>query len=296
MSLRRFTGEEDNFIINNYHKIGLTASAKHLNRCLGSIQARRKLLKLNDLSKEERHLIFCNIPKDRSWRNYKVKEDQFINVKTPEVAYILGLLWADGYVKKGEKLSVKGVTEDMRNHINAFQKTGQWTTLNEHKSRYGVLGKPSTCLYTSNINLVEYLESKDYRVKSIVSACKILETIPDHLKHYWFRGLIDGDGSISFKEYNNKKRTAVAVYSSHKQDWKFLSNLCDNLKIKYGIYRRQITRKDGKINSSSTFTIGNRSGISIFCNYIYQNINIDRIGLPRKYLEWKRMEKYFNIL
>jgi len=43
-------------------------------------------------------------------------------------------------------------------------------------------------------NPLELLVDNDYKLKSYNSADKILSKIPNSLHHYFFRGLIDGDG------------------------------------------------------------------------------------------------------
>lgn len=290
--MKKFTSEEDEFIKTNYHQIGLKACATHLCRKPGSVQWRRKYLGLKSLTREEFKHILTGIPKNRTWRVYKVGASQFINVQTPEAAYILGLLWADGYVKRGEKLLVRGVEEDMKDHLVTFERTGEWKVIREEKYRYKIKCKPIITVQTSHISLVEYLETKDYRVKSSMSACKILETIPESLRHYWFRGLLDGDGSVIFKKINTRNRISVAVYSSYEQDWTYLQRLCERLEIRYGIHRGRVIRKDGKINSRSSFTIQNRDGTVKFLNYIYQHVDLDKIGLKRKLLTWKNIQLF----
>ncbi len=44
----------------------------------------------------------------------------------------------------------------------------------------------------------EFLLENDFDKKSLLSPTKVLSKIPDELKHYFFRGLIDGDGCPIF--------------------------------------------------------------------------------------------------
>lgn len=289
-SMRHFTQEEDEFIKNNYHKIGITGCARALNRKIGGVRYRLSIFNLPKLSKEQFRNTITGVPKNMSFMNYKVKADQFINIKNPETAYILGLLWADGFVKQKHSISISGVEEDMIHHISTFKKTGEWRVIRREKHRYGIKTKPILTVECNNIELLRYLEDKDYKSKSYSSACKIIQTIPEELQHFWFRGLFDGDGCFSIIEIgkNNRIQGSISIASSFDQDWSYLINLCKKINIESFRVYKSISKKGHK---SSRFSIQRKTDILRFCNYIYQNRGLDKIGLPRKYEKWM---KYFN--
>jgi len=79
-------------------------------------------------------------------------------------------------------------------------------------------------LIIHNRPLVKYLVDNDYLVKSNASADKILSTIPEKFQHYFFRGLIDGDGvPPSFQKiYDGKKvKTSPRVLIADNPDLVF---------------------------------------------------------------------------
>lgn len=222
--------------------------------------------------------------------------EPFFNIELPEVAYVLGLIWADGYVSvEANIVTVRMIASDINEIKEIFHKTGKW-----NEKQYLPLGnrKPVIILSVYNKKFAEFLCENDYRVKSGASACKILSKIPENLKHYFFRGLIDGDGSFcTVKSKKGKElRGCLTISSNIKQDWNYVENLCKNLFIKYGINRRaHINKKSGNLNSCSTFAIQNKLGVIIFGNYIYQNYENDKIGLTRKYLKFERIREVTNI-
>jgi len=101
------------------------------------------------------------------------------------------------------------------------------------------------------------------------------------LKHYWFRGLIDGDGCFYY--YKPKLGSTLrqfALASTYEQDWGYFESLCDELQINYKIKRNKNLK-----SSSSYLRITNKDGIIKLGEYIYKNY--DNIGLDRKYKKFK---------
>ena len=220
---------------------------------------------------------------------FSVSPEQFYAANTPEVAYTLGLLWADGYVlhrsgngKLRNTISLTNQKEDFDFFVKTLNKMGRWCVrYRKFKNR-----KEQGTAEISNRPLVEFLMKNDYTSKSTASACKILSTIPEHLKHYWFRGLFDGDGCIYFNP--SGLHIKISIASSYNQDWKYVENLFTNTLLDKSFRIKRNLRKNG--NGCSKIEVTKRSTILKFLDYIYSNYSTDRIGLPRKY------EKYLKVV
>jgi hypothetical protein len=164
---------------------------------------------------------------------------------------------------------------------SSLEKIGRW---NYYERKQNVdTWKPSVNIITNNKRIYNFLVDNDYDKKSKVSADKILNKIPNELKHYFFRGLIDGDGCFYYNEKNNLKQ--FILISTHEQDWGYFESLCNQLEIKYTI-KRIINKK----SSYSIVRITNKSGINKLGSYIYGNFEYDKIGLIRKY------DKFISII
>ena len=218
-------------------------------------------------------------------RNYihssLIDSKKFMNVNSPHHAYLLGLLWADGYVfRKGyiSKIECSMIREDLEKLTWIFESTGKWYI--HDRKREG--RKEIRCIQNFDRTLTEYLVGMRYSTKT-ESASKILSTIPFNLKHYWFRGLIDGDGSF----YVNNKNYArsLSVSSSENQNWNFLELLFKSLNISPYHIRRWSTIT-GNASEIKITSVGN---IIKFGEYIYRGFDSDNMGLKRKY------EKYLQI-
>lgn len=221
---------------------------------------------------------------------YKVDVNSFLEIKTKEMAYILGLIWADGHVKKTKEnrhiLAISLLKNDMDEVRHNFTKFGNWC---EYKVRIKN-EKPCTMLKLHIKQIVELLITNDYSSK-YKSPCKILSKIPGDLKHYWWRGYFDGDGSLFTRSTVN----CLNLSSCYYQNWKFVKKLFKTLKIeKFSIRKSSYINKLGKLHRSSCIIIQNINDIERFCSYIYNCYDIDRIGLTRKYKRYLTINDKFK--
>jgi hypothetical protein len=265
------------FLKENYPSKGKLYCSEHLNREGSSIfkKANRLNLKINPDVKLINNTTAQNkYQSNRISDDFNVSIEQFLDIQKPEVAYLLGFLWADGYIVRNE-IRLEIVKDDLDHIKPILESIGTWTYSYRNRSRNGVKTKTSGRAVTSNRKLKEFLACHDYDKKSYVSADKILSKIPNELKHYFFRGFVDGDGNI----YPPKKRITLA--GSLKQDWGFISKICDELKIKHNIYRH---------SNKSTNSVVEINGINglIFGNYIFKG---NEFGLERKSDKFNKFKK-----
>jgi len=272
--------KEKEFILENYANIGCKKCSEILKIKRSTIYsfAAKNKLKVNkeSLAKIISKSSLENWSKhEKKDSDYKVDPSYFINCTTPKSAYILGLLWADGTVyQKGyeNRIAIECLEEDVNIFMKYFEESGDW---NIYKRKGRISGSGMINLNTNNKKLAEFLTENDFRNKSTSTPNKIISLIPDNIKHYFFRGWVDGDGCFYF----NKKRSCRQFYISGaiEQDWSSVSNLFDDMGVKYSICR--ITNK----HSYSCIRVTNKKDINKIGNYIYQEFEIDKIGLNRKF-------------
>lgn len=164
----------------------------------------------------------------------------------------------------------------MDNIKNTLNKFGKWNFYERVRGD----NKPTCTASTNSRRIYDFLVSKDFKKKSGASADKILEVIPDNLKHYFFRGLIDGDGHIRNK--------GITIGSCYQQDWGYVTRLTERLGIASYIYR--IRRDKSK---SSSLEINGIHALN-FCKYIYQGVEHDGIGLTRKYNSFLKLKSFIE--
>jgi hypothetical protein len=261
-------------------------------KTIREIQSKAKYLNLS-VDKKELCKIFSKNAieqwkKEKPYNKYNVNPDVFLKIDRPEIAYILGLLWTDGYIinkGKGLENSIKLETDssDSEEFLIQFEKIGKWNLYT--RTRKG-RKKSISCIHTSNLPIVSFLMTMDYDKKSFISADKIINYIPVEYHKYFFRGAVDGDGSFYYKK---KYANQFHISSTINQDWTYFEKLCQELNIKYSINKRKHKNKNGIYSHSSSLRISNYDGIVKLGNYIYDDYVDNKIGLKRKY------DKFLNI-
>lgn len=280
MKQHKWSKDDDIWLKNNYSKLGPDKCTEILGLRKTQIIARTHKLKL------KLPIEFKNLLQSIKTNKCNVNPDLFYNITSKEISYLLGLIWADGFLNPSKSgynhnLGFTMVKEDIDVIKPVLDSIGKW---NYYERKQPVeTWKPSVNVITNNKRIMNYLVEHDYDKKSHVSADKILSKIPDDLKHYFFRGLIDGDGCFYY--YIPEKGSTLrqfALASTYEQDWSYFEELCKKLEIKYTIKRIKKIKA-----SSSVIRITNKDGIKKLGDYIYQNFDIDKVGLLRKYHKYK---------
>lgn len=274
---RKWTQKERQFLKENYAEKG----SKYCADILESDSVRITLLANSlgltldeETSKTIKREAMIEFSDKRSYDSYNVNPEQFLNITTPEVAYILGFIWADGHIKKHKSantIKINISTKDFEELKKVFDKTGKWKYYHYTRKE----GYKSTTITTNNRIIFDFLHKLDYINKSICSPEKVLKKIPIELHPYFFRGFSDGDGCFF---YNNQSKYFVLA-GSYEQDWSSTETLMNSLGVSFKI-RRQINKIGHK---SSVLTISNKDSIIKWGNYIYQNYENEDIGFKRKY-------------
>lgn len=205
----------------------------------------------------------------KTQKDYKILYNDLMNLNDKNVCYFLGFLWSDGCIKDN-RIFMTLIKEDMLNSLEMIlPKYGEWN-FNDYSYKYrkfNVYCKP----------YYEWLLSLDYHNKSHVPPSKILSKIPKKNINYFFRGLIDGDGSFPLNKKRNK--TSFGITSTYNYDWGFFTVILDKIGIKYSV--RNVINKKG--NSFSEVRVSRINDVIKLAEYVYGKHNQwDGIGLERK--------------
>lgn len=197
----------------------------------------------------------------------------FETIDTPDKAYMLGFITADGAVvfsknSKGDKdsgsLNIevhekdKEVLEFFSSKINPEAKI--FPCFYEKKQNYRVAF--SSTYLAKSLEKYGIVQNKSKMIKRIP-----VELIPKDLLQYYFRGLIDGDGCIL-------KNGSVNIYSGSKD---FLLHV-------QSILEEEIEVSHLKIYEGSSYFLswGKKSDKEKFYNFLYANLN-ETFYYKRKY-------------
>jgi len=146
------------------------------------------------------------LERTRPKSHYSLNECYFEKIDSPEKAYWLGFLAADGCIQaeKGNyRLQIELSTKD-RGHLEKFAKAIEFSGPiyydREHKQVYKKITKIVLCDMIGVASKPMVLDLISHGV--IPRKSKILNppTIDKHLVSHWIRGYFDGDGSVSLVE------------------------------------------------------------------------------------------------
>lgn len=107
-----YTEKEIEFLKENYPKYGGEYCSNKLKRTKNSILSKVKRLEIkidNNLNSKIKRNNSLGWYKKVGNGFYNVGLEQFKNITKPEVSYILGLLWSDGYIIKNDKENIIGI-------------------------------------------------------------------------------------------------------------------------------------------------------------------------------------------
>lgn len=213
-----------------------------------------------------------NKPKITEWYNQKLKNF------TDEEIYILGFLWADGYLNGSDRkrnLQCEIVYNDFICLEKIFDKVGRWGRFKRKASiKNGVSRQSRMSLIISDTKLIDKFFLLDFDKKSFVCPYKLLKKIPKNKHYLFYRGYVDGDGCF----YITDRAKQFSLSSTYDQDWSHIENLFKNLNIKKYKIQKNISKlghQDSRIRTS------NIDDLTKLVNYLYQD-RLD-IGLKRKY-------------
>jgi intein/homing endonuclease len=105
----------------------------------------------------------------------------------------------------------------------------------------------------------KFLIENDYDNKSFASPDKILNIIPENIKRYFFRGLVDGDGCFC-----SKNRNYFSITGNINQKWNSIIDLFNSLDVKFSL-----TKKKRNTGSSSYITVSSKIDILKIGEYLY---------------------------
>lgn len=211
-------------------------------------------------------------------RKYKLNEDYFKILETPEQAYILGFIYADGY-NRGDTLEVVQIQSkvDILNKIKRALESD--AELKEYTP-----GKFT--VYFNSVTLCEDLSRLGAtRAKSLTLVFP--EFIPDELMPHFIRGYFDGDGCV----WDGKRKVMTVKDKSrpcgfrerivHNVKFTFTGNKLFIVKLQEYLINKLGFRKT-KLNFSKaketkhvcTMEYSGRGQLKALYDYMYKEANI----------------------
>jgi intein-encoded DNA endonuclease-like protein len=234
-------------------------------------------------------------------RKYKLDESYFEKINTPNKAYFLGLMYADGNVRfrSRRKNNVEcgqfriSLQIEDSHIIENFKKELEYSGNLTSKKQKGC--KDQVGLEICSTKMARDLEKLGcIPTKSLVLEFPKEEQVPSKLLHHFIRGYFDGDGCI----------TSQITKTGHKQmNFSIVGTktICENINI---IFHKNIDTSITKLGDFKTYFVYNVSGnnnIRKIYDYLYKDAIVFLIRKHKKFKEVfniphkKKTSKYKNI-
>lgn len=220
-------------------------------------------------------------------RQYKINEHYFDEIDTPNKAYILGFLWADGCnFSKKSTISMTLEEKDMDDLDRIRCEIGSERPLefidysNKHDFGYTYKNQYRLLLFSSH--MCKTLE--DIGMVPNKSLVVKFPTLSNELIRHFIRGLFDGDGSVCRSKYKNRQSYQhTLTITSTLMVCEELVNIVENtLGIHCHIYEASNHNDVTKV-----FNISGKNQIKKFTDWMYDDSDLK---LTRKY---ERYIQYF---
>jgi hypothetical protein len=276
MEMNYWTPIEEQFLINNHDKFNINELAQHINRSVVGI--RKKLYKMGlDWKK------FTNDEMRQYLHKYSVNEKFFENWSS-DMAYVLGLWYADGYITK-----------------NGERKTCYVFSIALHNDDAKILEKILTKM-NSNYKIMQHSETvKYFKISSkkiyddivLLGGCEkkslkltFPQNIPNDFVPDFIRGYFDGDGSISYHGYWDTYRTTFTCGCKE-----FLEEIHKRLKQINNTMLGQLSFHENDFNGIYNLTFYKHDTLK-FAKIIYYDQNC--LYLDRKYNNFVKAYEIIN--
>lgn len=246
--------------------LGVSAVAKHFNVDRGTLSARLKEKYDNVISRKDGKLDI---------------DSTFFNIiDTEHKAYWLGFLTADGYVSSKRTAVELCLAEIDKHHIELFKE--------DIKSSHKII-KKKTLL--NNKEFISYrLTFRDKEMNSALQSLGLnndksynsyipFESIPSDLMQHYIRGLMDGDGCISYMN-NNRIKVCICTTASLRMANDIIFYFKKELNIDIKTYTDN--------NSIHDLCIYKQEDVQKFYNWLYKD---STIYLERKYSKFAVLEE-----
>lgn len=218
-------------------------------------------------------------------RKYPINESYFDNIDTPEKAYFVGLLYADGCnstenhtIRLGLLLTDSKLLEKLSSLI--YHNYRPLKICKAHIRNFpngkSYISRESCILTMQNQHISGRLSELGV-VKAKTTKLVFPAWLSDELLPHFIRGYFDGDGSICL----TNGQISIGILSTKS----FCDTMCDKVNTLLGI-RSSVCSAGQNKNAYQYIIHGNKSGIK-FMNWLYTNSTIE---LDRKH------EKYNTIL
>lgn len=271
--------DRESFIKDNYRIIGSIATAKALGLSTGYVTILAKKLGIAFTMSEA-----CLFRDEKRRQEQYAKYAKLLDFNNPISIYLLGYLWADGYISSKTGIVTMQLARKDEEIGKYFTEIGPWKIkLFNHKLNGKVY--PACKFSACSIVLAAKLNELNYGNKSYSDLDLVLDKIPIDKQNLFFRGYFDGDGCLSFQKIGAYKYTITMNQSAaHKTIVKFFKKMS----LKPVVLKQESKRG----HLSKTINFFRKLEVRKLLDWIYTGNT--EICLERKYQKYLEMTNHID--
>lgn len=204
--------------------------------------------------------------------DYPRNSNYFQTIDSPDKAYWLGFLYADGYISKGSEIRINLSSKD-EEHLKKFLGAIGASNSKIHYSKKTISSKVFSQSY---ISLKDKKMCEDLKDKGCVNKKSFIltfptEKVPENLYSHFIRGYFDGDGSIHFTQCGQAKKPNYRISFCGTKD------MLEHIRAILGKDKLSLEKRE---NIYSLSINGNKQ-LEKILSFIYEG-SYDEIELTRK--------------
>ncbi len=176
-------------------------------------------------------------------RKHRANDAFFSVIDTEEKAYLLGFLYADGYLANDGRMGCRLTIDDIE-IIKLIQKYIAVNSPIEYTNNQNIKRRPQVSIRWKSEQMYQDLINLGFCVDKTHTDSKVFKLIPEELKKHFLRGYCDGDGNVRFSLVKNKKwyKCAITFSNGSKQilsdiqDWLYNNYKCTGILYNHNTY------------------------------------------------------------
>lgn len=226
-------------------------------------------------------------------KKYTIDDTFFERVDTEEKAYILGLLYADGYNDTKNsciRLTLAETDKVILEKINKILGHNKPLRFYERVSK-NPNWQDAWALDIENKKMCLDLEKLGcMKAKTHILEFPTEEQVPSYLHHHFIRGYFDGDGCItsSISKVSDKRNPSYGI--SFVGNLPFLLKIQEILMLKLNFNKTKMSKRHkNRVDTIFTLCYSGNKQVSLYGEYIYKNATI---FLDRKKNKFENMCQY----
>ena len=214
-------------------------------------------------------------------RTYRANDDFFDVIDSEIKAYLLGFLYADGYLASDGRIGIRLQIDD-EEIIHLIKTYICPTSPIQYTNNQNFKRNPQITIRWKSDKMYKRLQELGFCVNKTQTDSDILLKIPEEFKHHFIRGYTDGDGHISAYFLENGRQRKINIAWSNGSS-KILLDIMEYFKA----------YKSNFYNHTTWYLLSYDTQKEVYkiVKTLYENSNF---YLKRKFDTYLKLKNYYN--